>query len=177
MEVSDQIHSPAALPPGKEGTHWIEGWLGPRADLEAAKRKIPSPRRESNPRTTIVQPAAQHYTDWAITAFEFTFEYSYYVSNSWWWWWWWWWTMLRIKQFKVNPQNSSLNKQNNKTVHPEFLIFTYFCKIHFNIILRHKHTNKWINANSDVECNAKAEDRGSCPLHTWCTALSLLFTV
>jgi hypothetical protein len=32
------------------------------------KRKIPSPRRESNPRTPIVQPVAQRYTDWAITA-------------------------------------------------------------------------------------------------------------
>jgi hypothetical protein len=34
------------------------------------KRKIPSPRRESNPRTPIVQPVAQRYTDWAITAVE-----------------------------------------------------------------------------------------------------------
>jgi hypothetical protein len=31
-------------------THWIGGWVGPRAVLDAAvvKRKIPSPRRESN---------------------------------------------------------------------------------------------------------------------------------
>jgi len=29
-------------------THWIGGWIGPRAVLEAVvKRKIPSPRRES----------------------------------------------------------------------------------------------------------------------------------
>jgi len=27
------------------------------------KRKIPSPHQESNPRTPIVQPVAQHYTD------------------------------------------------------------------------------------------------------------------
>jgi hypothetical protein len=34
------------------GTHWIGGWVGPRAVLDAAvKRKIPRPRRESNPRT------------------------------------------------------------------------------------------------------------------------------
>jgi hypothetical protein len=46
------------------GTHWIGGWVGPRAVLEAVvKRKIPSPRRESNPRKPIVQPVAQHYTD------------------------------------------------------------------------------------------------------------------
>jgi hypothetical protein len=51
------------------GTHWIGGWVGPKAVLEAVvKRKIPSPRRESNPRTPIVQPVAQLYTDWAITA-------------------------------------------------------------------------------------------------------------
>jgi hypothetical protein len=49
------------------GTHWIGGWVGPRAVLDAVvKRKIPSPRRESNPRTPIVHPVAQHYTDWAV---------------------------------------------------------------------------------------------------------------
>jgi lipopolysaccharide/colanic/teichoic acid biosynthesis glycosyltransferase len=42
--------------------------VGPRAVLDAmVKRKIPSPRRESNPRTPIVQPVAQRYTDCAIT--------------------------------------------------------------------------------------------------------------
>jgi hypothetical protein len=46
------------------GTHWIGGWMGPRAVLDAVvRRKIPNPRRESNPRTPIVQPVAQHYTD------------------------------------------------------------------------------------------------------------------
>jgi hypothetical protein len=51
------------------GTHWIGGWVGPRTVLDAVmKRKIPSPRRESKPRTPIVQPVAQRYTDWAITA-------------------------------------------------------------------------------------------------------------
>jgi hypothetical protein len=40
--------------------------MGPRAVLDAVvKRKIPSPRRESNPRTPIAQPVAQRYTDWA----------------------------------------------------------------------------------------------------------------
>jgi hypothetical protein len=46
------------------GTHWIGVWVGPRAILDAVvKRKIPSPRRESNPSTPIVQPVAQRYTD------------------------------------------------------------------------------------------------------------------
>jgi hypothetical protein len=32
------------------GTHWIGGWVGPRASLDAVvKRKIPSPCRDSNP--------------------------------------------------------------------------------------------------------------------------------
>jgi hypothetical protein len=40
------------------------GWVGPRAILDAmVKRKILSLRRESNPRTQIVQAVAQRYTD------------------------------------------------------------------------------------------------------------------
>jgi hypothetical protein len=37
--------------------------VDPRAVLDAAvKRKIPSARRESNPRTPIIQPVSQRYT-------------------------------------------------------------------------------------------------------------------
>jgi hypothetical protein len=44
--------------------HWIGGCVGRRPVLDAVvKRKIPNPRRESNPRTPIVQPVAQRYTD------------------------------------------------------------------------------------------------------------------
>jgi hypothetical protein len=51
------------------GTHWIGGCMGPGAILDAvARRKLPSPRRDSKPRTPIVQPVARGYTDWAITA-------------------------------------------------------------------------------------------------------------
>jgi hypothetical protein len=50
-------------------THCIGGWVGPRAVLDAVvKRKIPSPRRKSKPRTPIVQSVGQRYTDRAITA-------------------------------------------------------------------------------------------------------------
>jgi hypothetical protein len=72
MEVSGQFHTPAALNPKERapGTHCIGGWVGPRAGLDAVvKRKIPSPRRESNPRTPIVQPEVQRYTDWTIKYF------------------------------------------------------------------------------------------------------------
>jgi hypothetical protein len=68
----------SALRPGRftprewaPGTHWIGGWVGPRAGLDAVeKRKILRlpPPRELNPRTPIVQPVAIRYTDWAITA-------------------------------------------------------------------------------------------------------------
>jgi hypothetical protein len=50
-------------------THGMGDWVGSRAVLDAVvKSKIPSHRRESNPRTPIFQPVAQRYTDWAITA-------------------------------------------------------------------------------------------------------------
>jgi hypothetical protein len=66
----------SALRPGRftpreraPGTHSTGGWVGPRAVLDAVvRRKIPSPRWESNPRTPIVQPLAQCYTDCAIMA-------------------------------------------------------------------------------------------------------------
>jgi hypothetical protein len=46
------------------GTHWIGGWVDLRVVLdEVVKRKIPSLCRESNPRTPIVHPVAQRYTD------------------------------------------------------------------------------------------------------------------
>jgi hypothetical protein len=48
-------------PQGKSPWHPLDRRLGgPRAVLDAVvKREIPSPRRESNPRTSIVQPVAQ----------------------------------------------------------------------------------------------------------------------
>jgi len=74
MEVSGQLHAPPLYPRGKcPGTHWIGGWVGHRAVLDAVVQRIPSPRRESNPRTPIVQPVAQSYTDlwYTETCFRF----------------------------------------------------------------------------------------------------------
>jgi len=63
MEVSCQLHAPAASFPG---THWIRGWAGPRAILDAVvKRRTPCPHLESNPRNMIVQPTAQ-WLDWIV---------------------------------------------------------------------------------------------------------------
>jgi len=46
MEMSGQLHAPAALPAGERalGILWIGGWVGPRVGLGTVeKRKIPSP--------------------------------------------------------------------------------------------------------------------------------------
>jgi hypothetical protein len=66
MEVSGQLHAPVALSQVKSPWyHWIGSWVDPRAVLDAVvKRKIPSPRQESNPKTPTVQPVGQRYTDW-----------------------------------------------------------------------------------------------------------------
>jgi hypothetical protein len=49
------------------GTHCTGSWAGPRAGLDTVvRRKIPSPRRDSNPREHLVRsPAIYH---WAIPA-------------------------------------------------------------------------------------------------------------
>jgi hypothetical protein len=53
MEVSGQLHAPAALPLEKEHKVPIRqewGWVGPRAGLDAvAKITFPSPCQKSNP--------------------------------------------------------------------------------------------------------------------------------
>jgi hypothetical protein len=66
MEVSGQLHAPVRFTPRERvpDTHWIGGWVGPRAVLDTVvKRKIPSLRRKSNLRTPIIQPLAHFYTD------------------------------------------------------------------------------------------------------------------
>jgi hypothetical protein len=60
MEVSGQLHAPVTLPPRERapGTHWIGGWVGPRADLNAvANRKNPIIAPTGN-RTPVVEPVA-----------------------------------------------------------------------------------------------------------------------
>jgi hypothetical protein len=41
LEVSAQLHAPAALPAGKPPphTHCIGGWVGPRADLDDTEKR------------------------------------------------------------------------------------------------------------------------------------------
>ena len=54
MEVGGQRHAPAALPRERSGTHFIGGWVGPRAGLERCGISRPPPGFD--PRT--VQPVA-----------------------------------------------------------------------------------------------------------------------
>jgi hypothetical protein len=62
-------------------THWLGGWVGPRAGLNTVvRRKIPSRRRDTNPDHLIVQPVGSRYTDWFIPAL-----ISLYVCNGLWW--------------------------------------------------------------------------------------------
>jgi hypothetical protein len=54
MEVSGHLHPPAALLQRKEapGTHWIGGWVGPRAgldDVEKGKFIFPVLDSKANP--------------------------------------------------------------------------------------------------------------------------------
>jgi hypothetical protein len=56
---------------------------GPQTAVPDAvvKGKIPSPHRESNPRTPIVQPVAQRYTNWAITNNKYIMIYDLALSG------------------------------------------------------------------------------------------------
>jgi hypothetical protein len=59
--VSGQLHTPAALPPGEtaHGTHWIGGWVGPRAGLDDVEKKkfLTLPRLKFQP---LGRPAHSH---------------------------------------------------------------------------------------------------------------------
>jgi hypothetical protein len=65
------------------GTHWIGGWVGPRAVLDAVvKRKIPSPRRESNPRIPIVQPVALKRPWTLLLLLSLFFPYAFFRRRN-----------------------------------------------------------------------------------------------
>jgi hypothetical protein len=63
--MSSQLDAPTVLLPKERdpGTQWLGDLVVPRALLDAVvKRKIPSPRRESNPGIPNVQPVTPRYT-------------------------------------------------------------------------------------------------------------------
>jgi hypothetical protein len=64
-------------------THWIGGGVDPRAGLDAVvERKIPNPRRESNPRTPIIHPVAQSYTDFTFLCSDGKFYLLQFLYES-----------------------------------------------------------------------------------------------
>jgi hypothetical protein len=68
--VSGQLHAPAALPPEERasGTHCIRGWVDRRAGLGDMEKWKFLPHRDSNSESSVLQPVASRYTDWAIPA-------------------------------------------------------------------------------------------------------------
>jgi hypothetical protein len=64
MEVSGQFHAPAVLLPGKKHLVPIgyeDGWDPEPFWTRWWREKFPTPGRESNPRTPIVQPVAKWF--------------------------------------------------------------------------------------------------------------------
>jgi hypothetical protein len=68
--VSGQLHDPAALPPERvPGTHFIGGWVDPRAGLDDMKKRTFFDSSETwTPAPLVVQPVASRYIYWAIPA-------------------------------------------------------------------------------------------------------------
>jgi hypothetical protein len=59
MEFSGQLDASAVFTSGEtaHGTHWIGGWVGPRAGLDIMEKgKISFSYQESNPYSLVVQP-------------------------------------------------------------------------------------------------------------------------
>jgi hypothetical protein len=59
MDVGCEIHAPGPILPGKyPATHWIGGWVGPRAGLDAVgKTETPFPVLTEN-RASVIHPVA-----------------------------------------------------------------------------------------------------------------------
>jgi hypothetical protein len=59
MGVGGHRHAPAALSRERPGTHYIGGWLGPRAGLDVCEKSRPP----SGFDLRTVEPVASRYTD------------------------------------------------------------------------------------------------------------------
>jgi hypothetical protein len=84
--VSDQLHAPGALPHGEIAvrTHWIGSWVDPRASLgDVEKRKIVTLPGLETPTSSVVQPVASRYTDYATPApFSLCSRYNFKVRQD-----------------------------------------------------------------------------------------------
>jgi hypothetical protein len=64
------IFTPQPLYPGERapGTHWIGGWVGPRAGLENVEKRKFLTFRDSNSDPSVTQPVASRYTTYTLPA-------------------------------------------------------------------------------------------------------------
>jgi hypothetical protein len=58
---------PCCFTPGERapGTHWIGGWVDPRAGLDDVEKRKFLTYRDSNSDPSVVQPVSSRYTDYA----------------------------------------------------------------------------------------------------------------
>jgi hypothetical protein len=68
MEVSGQIHAPAALPRGKEPRYPLDRRLGGPQSQCGRRGENSWPYLDSNSDPSVVQPVASRYTDLVIPA-------------------------------------------------------------------------------------------------------------
>jgi hypothetical protein len=81
MEMSGQLHAPAALPPGQTdpGTHFIVGWIDPRVDLNVLQKgKISCSCLEFNPDSSVVILIMIYY--YYYYYYNYYYYYYYYCS-------------------------------------------------------------------------------------------------
>jgi hypothetical protein len=74
LEVSSQ--RPGRFTPGEKapGTHWIGGWVNPRANLDDVEKKKFLPLQELNSDPSVVQSVASRYTDCANLSLSLSFQ-------------------------------------------------------------------------------------------------------
>jgi len=123
--------------------HWIGGWGGPRAVLDAVmKRKIRSPRRESNPRTPIVQPESVSYI--ADKSFLLPWlSITFYIT----------WVSKRISESHKVYDDSSMSSDN------WVLVINFSNRAHNSIV----HRNNTRTCNTQEPLGYGLDDRGSIP--------------
>jgi hypothetical protein len=84
FEVEWSASRPCHFTPreGDPGTHWIGGWVSPRASLDDMDKLISCPYRDSNSDPSVVQLVASRYADSATVALFKTLKTPWSESAS-----------------------------------------------------------------------------------------------